>query len=172
MDNTSLKSRFQGLVKKADQLLETIDKAVIFIAALLMAGMAISVLTSVFFRFVLNASLLWGEELTRYLSIWMICLGLSAALRRHEHVSLSSLLRKVPVIGEHGAKVIANLISIVICSVVVWFGVIATINNFQRGQLTPALQLEIGWIYLAVPVGFGLMTLTLIVRLFVKEETE
>ncbi|MEX0827850.1 MAG: TRAP transporter small permease subunit, partial [Haliea sp.] len=43
-----------------------------------------------------------------------------------------------------------------------------TLRNFARHQLSPALQIEIGWIYLAVPFGSFLLFLAAIEALVTR----
>ena len=38
-------------------------------------------------------------------------------------------------------------------------------HAFDHGSLGPALHLEIAWVYLAIPVGFGLLMLQSLVHL-------
>ena len=43
------------------------------------------VAAQVFFRYVLNHSLFWSEELARYILVWLTFLGASVAYRRGVH---------------------------------------------------------------------------------------
>ena len=48
-------------------------------------AMAAVVAAQVFWRYGLNASLFWSEELARHLLVWMTFLGASTAYRRRVH---------------------------------------------------------------------------------------
>jgi hypothetical protein len=58
------------------------------------------VAAQVFFRYVLNHSLFWSEELARYILVWLTFLGASVAYRRGVHpridLFVSRLARAVP----------------------------------------------------------------------------
>ena len=56
-------------------------------------GMAMLVAVQVFFRYVLNQSLFWSEELARYLLIWLTFLGASCAYYRHAHPGVDIFYR-------------------------------------------------------------------------------
>lgn len=152
-------------VKRLDQALGLVDRWLLWVCSLLFVSVVVTVLSSVFFRYVLNSSLLWGEELARYTSIWLVFLGLTCAHRRSAHPALQSLLGRIPGISTEVARRIGELFTVVVSFLVVWFGAEATAANFARHQVSPALQIEIAWIYLAVPIGFALMGLQGIVRM-------
>ena len=153
-------------VRALDRGLGRVDRYLLGACCVIFASIVVVVLTAVFFRYVLNSSLMWGEELARYLSIWLVFLGLSCAHRRSEHVSLTSLLGGIPKISPRAASVVGELITLTLCLVVAYYGAQATASNFGRHQVSPALRIEIAWIYLAIPVGFALLSLQSFVRLF------
>lgn len=67
---------------------------------LLTAGLLITmsfiVALEVVCRYLLNASLPWSEELSRYLFIWVCFLGVGIAFLRGAHISVDSLARRFP----------------------------------------------------------------------------
>jgi TRAP-type C4-dicarboxylate transport system permease small subunit len=161
------------LLRRAVRLLELIDRAlgfvdrfIVTICCALLFGLFAVVILAVFFRYVVNSSLLWGEELVRYMAIWLVFLGLSSAHRRNEHVSLKSLLGRIPGVTPSLARRFGEVITLVFCVAITWFGVQATAGNFANHQVSPAMQIGIAWIYLAIPVGFGLLSLQSLVRVF------
>jgi C4-dicarboxylate transporter DctQ subunit len=161
--------RWSRAVEAADRLLGKLDRAVLAVGSALFMALVTVVIVAVFFRYVLNSSLLWGEELARYLAMWLVFLGLSCAHRRGEHVSAGSLLKRVRILGVPVARRLAEAISILFCAAVTWLGAELTLLNFERHQTSPALQIPISWAYLAIPVGFLLITLQGLIRL-VKPE--
>ncbi|WP_213451374.1 TRAP transporter small permease [Rhizomonospora bruguierae] len=161
----SAAGRWSRIVEFVDRLLGRLDRAVLAVASALFCALVGVVIAAVFFRYVLNSSLLWGEELARYLAMWLVFLGLSCAHRRNEHVSVGSVLRRAPLLGAAGARRIAEAVTVFFCAVVTLLGAELTVLNFERHQTSPALQIPIAWAYLAIPVGFLLMTLQALVRL-------
>lgn len=155
------------LIELIDRALGRVDRLVVAICCLLLFGLFAVVILAVFFRYVVNSSLLWGEELVRYMAIWLVFLGLSSAHRRNEHVSLKSLLGRIPGVTPALARRLGEATTFVFCVGITWFGVQATAGNFANHQVSPAMQIGIAWIYLAIPVGFGLLSLQSLVRVFV-----
>jgi TRAP-type C4-dicarboxylate transport system permease small subunit len=133
-----------------------LDWAVRGLVGLLMACILAVVLLAVFFRYVLNASLFWGEEVARYLTVWVIFLSVSVAYRAGGHVRVSALVERLPPRARRRFQLLAAVAETALAALVAWYGWVLATNNLQRGQLSPALQIPIGWVYMAVPAGLGL----------------
>jgi TRAP-type C4-dicarboxylate transport system permease small subunit len=144
---------------------EKVDRIVRGLIVALMAAILSVTLLGVFFRYVLNASLFWGEEVARYLSVWMIFLSVSVAYRTEEHVRITALIEWLPIRFRRYLWMVATIFELLLALVLTWYGWLLASNNLRRGQLSPALQLPIGWVYMAIPVGFGLTGVCLVVRL-------
>lgn len=162
----TLPGRVVRLVHLLDRALGRLDRVIVVVCCALLFGLFSVVIIAVFFRYVVNSSLLWGEELVRYMAIWLVFLGLSCAHRRSEHVSLTSALGWIPGISAALARRIGESITFVFCVAIAYFGVLATAGNFINRQVSPAMQIGIAWIYLAIPVGFALLALQSLVRIF------
>ena len=163
---SSVLRRAVRLIELVDRALGRVDRLVVAICCILLFGLFAIMIVAVYFRFVVNSSLLWGEELVRYMAIWLVFLGLSSAHRRNEHVSLTSLLGRVPGVTPGLARRFGELIMLAFCLAITRVGVQATAGNFVNHQISPAMQIGIAWIYLAIPVGFGLLSLQSLVRVF------
>ena len=59
--------------------------------AILGITMAAVIILQVIFRYVLNHSLFWSEELARYLLVWLTFLGASSAYYRKVHPGIDLL---------------------------------------------------------------------------------
>ena len=56
-----------SLVKWIDQNIEKV------LASTLLAAIVLLIFSNVFMRYIMNASLSWGEELTLWLFVWVRC---------------------------------------------------------------------------------------------------
>jgi TRAP-type C4-dicarboxylate transport system permease small subunit len=122
--------------------------------------MACIVFANVVLRYTTGESLVWGDEVSRHLMIWVTFLGSGLVLRFGGHVAVDSLHAAVrPPLGRAIRVVIVAGIAIFciamayISSLYVW----AT-----RFQTTAATDISIAWIYLAMPIGFLLLLLHLL----------
>jgi len=147
---------------------KAIDHVVVALCAGFLLAISVVVVVSVYYRYVLNNSLIWSEEACRYMTVWLIFLGLSSAHRRGQHVSVGSVLNRLParfVAKQQLPPRVAEGITFAVSFVLTWLGAQNASSNFEIRQVTPALHLEIAWVYLAIPVGFGLLMIQSLVHL-------
>ncbi len=114
-------------------------------------AMAFVVALQVFFRYVLNASLFWSEELARHLLIWLTFLGASAAYYRGKHPGIDTLVNRLPPAWRWRTAVLGHCIALGFFSVMVWYGF--RFAWFVRLQETPSLHLPKWLVFGAVPLG-------------------
>lgn len=129
------------------------------IAGGLLVAMTIVVGAAVYFRYVVNSSLIWSGEATRYLAIWLVFIATGLAHRWRQHVRIGILLERLPGRARHVGELVVELVVLTLFATIGWFGLELGLTNLERGQLSPAMGIPIGWIYFAVPVGFGLAAL-------------
>ena len=130
----------------------------------LTAAMTATVLAGVFFRYVLEAPLPWGEELARYLMIWGASLGASVAFREGSHVGVTMIMDQFR--GKTGIVLTRSAQFIVII-----FMTIVMIEGFAlvlmlSGQTSTAMEIPMAWAYLAIPVGCLLILLEALIMTF------
>lgn len=132
--------------------------------ALIMASYAIIICTQVFYRFVLNSSLTWTEEVVRYALLWGVMVGAGVASDRGAHVALDPLRgllksRRAQV----GLSWIVGGLVIVFCAIVSY----ASVEYIGRlwNMTSPAAQLPMRYVFAAIPTGCGLMIFFVLVHL-------
>lgn len=142
------------------RICDRVNRFVELLLFVLLLAMTVAVFLQVLFRYALDAPLFWTEELARYLMIWIVYLGASVGLKRGAHVGFTYFVNLA------GAK-IANwcyLISytgvLAFCVNFTYYGLVIVLRNLT--QVTPALQLPIGIVYMALPVSGVLCIIQLI----------
>jgi len=120
-------------------------------------GMAALVAVQVFFRYVLNHSLFWSEELARYLLVWLTFLGASVAYHRRVHPGIDTVTLLLPAYLKKTAVICVHLASLVLFSVMIFYG--CQFAYFVRLQISPALYLPKWMIYSIVPFSGGVLML-------------
>lgn len=140
-----------------------------WLLVLLLAAMACIVFANVVLRYLTNDSLVWAEEVARHLMIWLTFLGAGLVLRFGGHIAIENLHDVLP--GRVGrwlrALIVASLL--MFFSVMAWQGALYT--SVMRFQTTAATGISFGWVYLAMPLGFVLLIvhLLLVARRYVLE---
>ena len=113
--------------------------------------MTVVVAVQVFFRYVLNQSLFWSEELARYLLVWLSFLGASVAYRREAHPGIDILQAKMPGGLQKISASIVHLASLALFGVMIFFGY--RFAYFVRLQISPALYLPKWIVFSIVPIS-------------------
>lgn len=118
--------------------------------------MTLIVIIQVFFRYVLNHSLFWSEELARYLLIWLTFLGASVAYYRRMHPGIDLLYIRFSPRVKRQARLAVHGVSLSLFFVMIWYG--CQFAYFVRLQTTPALDLPKWIIFSAIPVSGIILT--------------
>jgi TRAP-type C4-dicarboxylate transport system permease small subunit len=123
--------------------------------------MAAIVAVQVFFRYVLNASLFWSEEVARYLLVWLTFLGATTAYYRGSHPGIDALTRRLPPFLQRIAACAAHGAAAGIAMVMIIYGI--RFAWFVRLQISPALSIPKWIIFAVIPIA-GLLLLIQISR--------
>jgi TRAP-type C4-dicarboxylate transport system permease small subunit len=117
----------------------------------------------VFYRYVLNSSLVWSEEIVRYSLLWGVMLGAALAADRQAHIALDPLRNLVTPPVRVAQIWLSGLLVVLFCGLLVWYGYdYAWRVRFMR---SPAAQFPMKWAYAAIPVGGGLTAFFVLVHL-------
>lgn len=125
-----------------------------FLAAACVASLAtmfVLGVATVFFRFVVQSSLAFSEELIRYLFVWVTFLGSAITLRRNSHAAIGVFVGWMPGAAKRAALLAATAFSILFFLVLIVKGGQLTARVVP--QISPALEISMAWPYAAVPVG-------------------
>jgi TRAP-type C4-dicarboxylate transport system permease small subunit len=131
-----------------ERYLVAANRAVIF---LMMAVMATLVFINVVTRYLLNFSIIWAEEVSQYLMIWIAYLGAGLALREGRHVALEVLHDRLSAPLGRGVRMAVGGLILVFLGWVTVLGFQFAV--FVWGQETPVLNISLGIPSLAIPVG-------------------
>ncbi len=117
--------------------------------------MAVLVFTNVCLRYFTNHSITWSDEVSRHLMIWLTFIGAGLTLRHGGLVAIDNLQA---VLGERQARALRALVAaimIIFFLTMIWAGKIYVERTMF--QTTPSTRIPFGYIYLAMPIGFGLL---------------
>lgn len=138
---------------KCVRVLEIILSTII---AILFFSIVFCTLLQVFARFVLNNSLLWPEEYSRYVGIMMVTLTTGITLRKKRHISITYFAEKLP---PKCLKAVMLLVDVVIAVI---FAMLSVYSYQYMTANTVAKSAALGWpmwcIYGVVFIGMALAT--------------
>lgn len=105
-------------------------------------------------RYVFNHPLIWSEELSRYLYVWIAWIGCAFCVGTRSHV-------RVPVIFDHCPARVQNVFTVVGNLVIA--GVLCYLFPYsmkyalgQNGFMASTMPVTRLWLYLPLPIGVGL----------------
>ncbi len=121
----------------------------------ILAVMAGAVFVQVVARYVFARGIDGIDEVPRYLFVWLVMIGAAAAMHRGQHTALDYFrdrmrptARRVTLLVTHGVAALLFVSMIRVSFVLV--------PNAQL-QRSAGLDLPLGWVFLAVPVGSALI---------------
>lgn len=132
------------------------------LVAVLLGGAALILFLDVVARYLLSAPFSWGAESVRYAIIWVVFIGSSIAARRGIHISIGALREFLPAAAQR--PLILLVLAICIGFSLLLLNASVELIQFMRGfrQVSPAMEIPMWWVYLAIPIGAGLMSLRFI----------
>lgn len=144
---------------KADRLLWRIVDSAILVAVL---GMVCLIALQVGSRFV-GASIPWTEELSRFLFIWTVWLGLAASFRAGAHPSLDILPMSAPRSLALFFRTVQVVAIVTLFAAVSWHGFRLLRQQIVFGEQSPILQLGMWVATLPLVLGAALSILGAVV---------
>ncbi len=122
-----------------------------WIVIVMTSVMVMLVFLNVVCRYIFNFSIIWAEEVSQYLMVWVAFLGAGLALREGRHVAIEMLQDRL---SSGARRVTRHFLALLL----IVFMVVLTVLGFQFahfawGQETPVLNIPLGIPYLAVPIG-------------------
>ena len=139
------------LLRRIDGAVLAVNRALMIIA---LAVMAVLIFANVLLRYLAHDGLVWAEEVSRYLMMWMAFLGIGPVLRLGGHMAVDTLQQKLP---PAGARIVRAIIVVLLGAFIATFvrlGVVYTERTWV--QSTAITEISFSFVAAAVPVGFAL----------------
>lgn len=124
----------------------------------------ILLILQVLFRYVLKISVPWTEELARYLTIWMVYLGVALAFNDDDHVKIDFFIKKIK------NKKLINIfeylkITIIFIFVIsLWLGASLLVEVGMRDWAS-TFDMRMSWVYLALPVSIIIVIILIVLKI-------
>lgn len=136
------------------RLRAAIDRLLATMLVVIMAVMVVNVVWQVFTRFVLATPSSYTEELARYLLIWLTLLGGAYAAGQRLHLAIDLVTTRLDRARRRSVEraVQATVFLFALATMVVG-GARLVYISFALAQVSAALQVSLGYVYLVVPVS-------------------
>lgn len=146
-------------MKKITKIYDTLESHILVFA---LAFSTLLIFVQVIFRYVLNNSITWSEELARYIFIWMIWLGTSVSMKTKEHIRMDMLMNKVHGKGKIILELVSSIILLAFCIFLVKYGYDLVMSMMARGNKSVALRLPMWIVYSSLPFSQFIVALRLV----------
>ena len=135
-----------------------IDKGLELLLIGLMALLVVDVLWQVLSRYVLASPSSFTDEVAGFLLIWVGLLGAAYVAGREEHLAIDLLVLRASKQGQYRLRQVGyGCICLFALAVLVVGGSWLVYTRFHLGVTSASLEINLGYVYLALPLS-GLLT--------------
>jgi TRAP-type C4-dicarboxylate transport system permease small subunit len=149
------------------KLEKAVDSCIVVVCGSMLFGITALVFIQVIFRYVLQDSISWSEELTRYMLVWVVFLASGYVLNKGGHANIDLLLNLFPQTMRTIVERSSLLLIVCFSCLIIRYGFI--LMRFGQRQVSSALGIPMNYVYLAIPIGGGLLVFYCLVMFFRKK---
>lgn len=144
------------------QRLETrLESGIRAITVTLLAFLCVNVFVQVVLRYTLGYSSRWTLEVSRYLMIWAVLLASGPALKHGVLVGVDMAVDRLPSAARFWVRAIVRTLMGAFSVTIIVQAFKLMQAQWEMGQSSPALEVPMALVSLALPVGFTLFVIYL-----------
>jgi TRAP-type C4-dicarboxylate transport system permease small subunit len=132
---------------------DAVDKVWGFIVIALFMVMTVTYSGQIVLRYVFQTGFIWTDELTRYLDVWAIMVGIGLIAKRRNHINVSILEEFLPKTPRAWLIVIQQVFSLIFFSLMFYFSF--DLIKIAGTQLSTNMRIPKAWVYSIFPVAFA-----------------
>ena len=128
--------------------------------------MMVAVLVQVAGRYLFNYSIAQASEIATFSQIWLVLLGAGVALAKGQHVAIDILPARLPLPWARAALLLIAAVVLSFLAVLAWGS--QPLLRMGEFQTSPALRIQMKYIYLCLPIGAAYMALELLLSVMLR----
>jgi TRAP-type C4-dicarboxylate transport system permease small subunit len=132
-------------------------------SVLIICIICFAILFQVTSRFLLKVPLSWTEEVSRFSLIWLTFIAASLALRDNGHFAVDVISHRLAPKFRKYYQIGILLLMLVYLLVMLKTGI--TLVPIAHMQESPALDMHMSYVYLAIPCGAALMIINVLLKI-------
>ena len=125
----------------------------------LMFSIVVLVLIDISFRYIINMSLIWPQEITKWCLVWVGYIGAGVALRTESHVAMTMLTNWIGNRARFGVLLSGKFIMLFFVVFFTWYGYKQAIFNPAYSW---AVHIRYTYVMLGMPLAGALMLIHLL----------
>lgn len=139
---------------KMNKIYKKLNRGIEYLLVVIFSLLVLDVLWQVFGRYVLNKSFSFTEEFARFALIWLSLLGAAYLSGKREHLSMDFVVRKLSPKKKHRRMQNIEMVTFLFALVVMVVGGGNLVyTTLYLGQVSPAMNISLGYIYSIVPIS-------------------
>lgn len=137
-----------------------------YISAGLSILLTLQITYGVIMRYIFNRPVFWIDEISGYLFVTYICLGVVYATLKESHISSEMIISKMPMKIQYGVAIFGYVIALLVSCAMVYYGSKTTLLYFNLGWKSETTLAFILWpVWMMIPIGFTIFALAAISRI-------
>ncbi len=128
-----------------------------YVTAWLLIAMTGVVFWGILERFVIRAGFGFTDELSRYISIWAVFFGGCLGVVKNAHIGVEVFVKPLPRQWQRPLALLAGCICAVFMGLASWYGWQYCLRLAKTSQTSPAMEIPMYLVFMAVPIGCALM---------------
>ncbi len=145
-----------------------IDNFEEYLGATLFALMFFVLICQIIFRQILNTPLIWSEELSTFLYVYVAMLGIVIGVKHAQHVAIDFIYSKFNDKNKKFVNIVLSCIIIAVFLFIIQIGIKVTINKASLNILT--LGISSAFMYMALPICATMMLIRFIENILKKKK--
>lgn len=149
-----------------EKFINLINKILSTMCVILCSVLVCCVVWQVFSRYILNTPSTYTDEMARFLFIWVGLIGAAYALGKKKHLAIDLLATKLEADPKKQCllNLFINLVGIAFSTIIMCYGGLKLVQDtIAHGQISPVLGIEMGLVYMAIPIS-GIFMLIYLIR--------
>jgi TRAP-type C4-dicarboxylate transport system permease small subunit len=146
---------FSNEEKDVKALLDAIEKVLNLFVSLLIGSMMIWVFVQVITRYCFSYTPSYGEELARYMFVWIVFLSLPIVAKKGGHMAIEMVTVRLRGKALKAIRIFADIFTLSFLVLMVCQGIKMVIRSAI--QTSAALEISMSWVYCVIPIGCCIM---------------
>lgn len=131
---------------------KVVDQFIAWIVIIISSVLVLCVIWQVFSRYCLGSPSVMTDEIARFMFMWVGLLGAAYAVSLKRHLAIDILTQKLTGTGKLISEVVILVITMLFASLVMIYGGYGLVQKtLSTQQMSPAMGIPMGWVYMAIP---------------------
>ena len=139
-------------------LINAVNRSLVGLVILLSCALVACVVWQVLSRYLLGDPSTITDELARYLFMWTGLIGAAYTTGQKKHLSINLLTANLTGVRKQASELIIEAATVLFASIIMLYGGGKLfLKVLAMGQVSPALGIPMGYVYLAIPAAGALI---------------